>query len=108
MNLSYPVPLRLLCPAVFLSGATALVYEIVWTRYLSLRMGSTTGAVAAVLSAFMFGLAIGALLVGRAADSSRRPLRWYGLLEIGIGAYALAFGALLDLVGGSSKRNSPI
>lgn len=101
MKLSYPVRLRLLCPAVFLSGAAALVYEIVWTRYLSLRMGSTTGAAAAVLSAFMLGLALGAVLVGRAADSSRRPLRWYGLLEIGIGVYALAFGALLDLVGGS-------
>ena len=59
MKLSYPVRLRLLCPAVFLSGAAALVYEIVWTRYLSLRMGSTTGAAAAVLSAFMLGLALG-------------------------------------------------
>ena len=101
MKLSYPVPLPLLWPAAFLSGAAALVYEIVWTRHLSLTMGSTTGAAAAVLSAFMLGLAAGAVLVGSAADSSRRPLRWYALLEIGIGAYALAFPTLLDMAGSS-------
>ena len=98
MILRYPIRLPLLYPAVLLSGATGLLYEVVWTRRLSLVLGSTTGAVAAVLSAFMLGLAAGAVLVGRRADASRRPLRWYGLLEIGIGVYAVGFESLLGLL----------
>jgi len=100
-KIAYPFPLLLLLPAVFLSGATALVYEIVWTRHLSLLLGTTTEAAAAVLSSFMLGLALGAVIVGRRADRSRRPLRWCGLLELGIGLFALAFPSLLGLVGGS-------
>ncbi len=100
-RLAYPFPLWLLHPAVLLSGATALAYEIVWTRRLALLLGSTTGALVAVLSTFMLGLALGALAIGRRADSSRQPLRWYGLLEIGIGLFAVAFDSLLGIVGGS-------
>jgi predicted membrane-bound spermidine synthase len=96
--LRYPFPLWILYPAVLLSGATALAYEVVWARQLALVLGSATGAVAAVLSAFMFGLAVGAIAVGWRADDSRRPLRWYGLLELGIGLYALAFDSVLELV----------
>ncbi|MHC4957860.1 MAG: fused MFS/spermidine synthase [Planctomycetota bacterium] len=99
MKPRYPIALPLLWPAVFLSGTTALVYEIVWTRELALVLGSTTGAAAAVLSSFMLGLALGAVFVGRSADRSTRPLRWYGLLEIGIGIYALAFSTLLGIAG---------
>ncbi|MHC4973007.1 MAG: fused MFS/spermidine synthase [Planctomycetota bacterium] len=96
--LKYPFPLWILYPAVLLSGATALAYEVVWARQLALVLGSATSAAAAVLSAFMFGLAVGAIAVGWRADDSRRPLRWYGLLELGIGLYALAFDSLLELV----------
>ncbi len=95
--LRQPFPGLLLAVPAFLSGASALVYEIVWTRRLALVLGSTAGAVAAVLSAFMLGLALGALLVGRRVDASRRPLRWYGFLEIGLGFYALAFDNLVTL-----------
>src|SRR5438093_12190404 len=52
----------------FLSGATGLLYEIVWMRQLILVFGSTTHAVSAVLSAFMLGLALGSFAFGRAAD----------------------------------------
>jgi len=101
MKIRYPFPLTLLFPAVFVSGATALIYEIVWTRHLALLLGSTTGAAAAVLGSFMLGLALGAMAIGKPADRSRRPLRWYGLLEIGIGVYALAFPSLLSMAGRS-------
>ncbi|MDH3590440.1 MAG: hypothetical protein OER88_01080 [Planctomycetota bacterium] len=96
----YPLSPGLLYPAALVSGATALIYEIVWARHLSLLLGSTTAAAAAVLSSFMLGLALGAVLVGSRADDSRRPARWYGVLELGIGIYALAFDSLLGLAGG--------
>ncbi|HEX5041640.1 MAG TPA: fused MFS/spermidine synthase [Candidatus Polarisedimenticolaceae bacterium] len=79
----------------FLSGAAALVYEVVWARSLALVFGGSHLAVATVLSVFMGGLALGGWLLGRAADRSRRPLRLYALLELGIAAAALLFEGLL-------------
>lgn len=74
----------------FLSGACGLVYEVVWTRHLSLVFGITVFATSAVLAAFMGGLALGSYLVGRWIDRHANPLRVYALLEAGIGLYALA------------------
>jgi hypothetical protein len=60
----------------FLSGACALVYQVVWLRMLSLVFGVTVYAASAVLSTFMGGLALGAWLGGRLADRvSSRSLR---------------------------------
>ncbi|MCK5218192.1 fused MFS/spermidine synthase, partial [bacterium] len=72
------------------SGACGLVYELVWTRLLSLILGSTSLGVAAALAGFMGGLAGGSLLAGRFLD--RKPhlaLKLYAFLELGIGFYAL-------------------
>lgn len=75
----------------FLSGAAALMYEVVWVRSLSLVFGGTHLAVTAVLSVFMGGLALGSYGIGRLVDSVKKPLRLYGYLEIGIAVSALAF-----------------
>lgn len=81
----------------FVSGASALVYQVVWLRLLVLIFGSTLFATSAILSTFMGGLALGAYVAGRTMDRSRRsPLRIYGLLEIGIGIYALLVPFLFD------------
>lgn len=73
----------------FLSGATALTYEVLWTRQLSLVFGVTTYAVSAVLATYMGGLALGSFLMGRLADRLRSPLMGYAVLELAIGVYAL-------------------
>ncbi len=78
------------------SGATGLVYEVAWVRMLSLVFGVASFAVATVLAAFMGGLAIGAFLFGKIADRRRNPLAIYGLLEIAIGAYALAVPSIFS------------
>lgn len=78
----------------FLSGAASLIYEVVWMRDLTLIIGATTYAVATILSTFMGGLALGALLFGRWADRFSRPLLIYALLEVGIGLYALVIPSL--------------
>ena len=74
----------------FFSGASALVYEVVWTRLLALIFGVTLHAISAVLASFMGGMALGSFLVGRLADRVKRPLIFYGLMEIGIGVTAMA------------------
>ncbi len=83
-----------------LSGATGLIYEILWARMLGLVFGATTFAVSAVLAAFMGGLALGSATAGRFAARIARPLRVYGLMEIGIALYALAVPLLFRLVDG--------
>ena len=81
----------------FLSGAAALVYQVVWVRSLTLVFGGSHLAVTAVLTIFMAGLALGGYLIGRVADRVGRPLRLYGLLELGIAAFALVFVGLMRI-----------
>ncbi len=78
----------------FCSGATALVYEVLWSKYLALMLGSTVQAQTVVLAVFMGGLALGNRLFGRRADAAADPLALYGKLEIAIGFYALVFHLL--------------
>jgi len=71
------------------SGATGLIYEVLWARMLGLVFGATTLAVSTVLAAFMGGLALGSALAGKLGSRIKRPLRAYGWLEIGIAIYAV-------------------
>ena len=82
--------LRLVLAAAVLSGAAALVYEVVWLRMLGLVVGHAVDALAAVLAAFMAGLAVGAALFGRLAGRLRRPLAACALLEGGIATGSFA------------------
>ncbi|HYW79542.1 MAG TPA: fused MFS/spermidine synthase [Thermoguttaceae bacterium] len=76
------------------SGATGLVLEVVWTRILGTVFGNTVYAASTVLTAYMLGLAVGSLVLGRVADRSERLLRLYGWLEVGVGLYAMLFPLL--------------
>lgn len=86
---------RLVALIFVLSGAAALVYQVVWTRSLGLVFGSSHLAVTTVLAVFMGGLALGGALFGRRVGSERRLLRLYGRLELGIAAAALGFALLV-------------
>ncbi|MCB9674982.1 MAG: fused MFS/spermidine synthase [Alphaproteobacteria bacterium] len=86
-----------LLPLFFVSGATALVYQTLWNRDLHLVFGTSTFAIATVLSAFMAGLALGGAVMARYADRAPRPLAMYGGLEVVIGLYALAFPWIVDV-----------
>jgi spermidine synthase len=88
----------------FLSGGSALIYEIVWQRALNLVFGVSTLSVSAVLAAFMGGLALGGLLFGRRADQTRHPMRLYALLELGIAATGILVPVALSAVSGLSAR----
>ena len=80
----------------FFSGISALIYEIIWLKELTLIMGNTVHSTTTVLSAFMAGLALGSLLFGRLVDKiSISPLSFYAYLELGIGLFAFIFPFLL-------------
>jgi spermidine synthase len=82
----------------FLSGACALIYQVLWLRQLSLIFGVTVYAASTVLATFMAGLAIGSAAAGRLSERVRRPLLWFGAAEALIGVTALLSPVALDVV----------
>jgi spermidine synthase len=97
---------------VVLSGATALVYEILWTRVLGFAFGTSTEAIGTVLAVFFGGMALGNWLAARHLERLSRPLRVYGWLELGIGLYALlswpALRALPEIYGWVGADHGPL
>lgn len=83
---------------LFVSGLCALVYQTVWMREFRLVFGASTLAGAAVLAIFMGGLGAGAAILGKRSDAHEHPLRFYGMLEIGIALSAALTPWLIDLV----------
>ena len=93
-----------------LSGMCGLIYQVIWTRSLSLIFGHTTFAISTVITVFMGGLALGSFLLGRLADSrgtfisslerlgSSPALFLYGSLELIIGFYCLLTPFLFKVV----------
>ncbi len=94
-------PVLLAC--FFLSGASGLVLEMLWTRMLTLVFGSTTLAVSTVLATFMGGLGLGSFLAGKIADRVREPARAYALCEAAVGAYALLVPGLVAFYPGFNQ-----
>jgi len=85
----------------FLSGATGLIYEILWVRLLERVLGSSPQAVAIVLICFMAGLALGSFLGGRWADRVNRRERLfltYGVMEALVGIWAILIPILAILI----------
>src|SRR6266446_8892888 len=82
----------------FLSGATGLIYELLWVRVLYQSFGSTIQSVTTVVAAYMGGLGLGAWLFGRRVDRHPRPAALYGWLELAIGAFGAVSPFVLALV----------
>ena len=60
-----------------LSGAAALVYQVIWARWLGLVFGNTTTSISIILGAFMLGLALGSWAAGRVVRRLANPMRAY-------------------------------
>lgn len=92
--------------AFFLSGASSLVFQSIWSRMLHLVFGGTSLATSTTVTAFMAGLGLGAFLAGKYADRIRRPLRAYALAEGGVALFALVLPYLLNPEGFLSVVNA--
>src|SRR4051812_711431 len=85
---------------LFCSGFCALVYQTAWLREFRLIFGASTAASAAVLGVFMAGLGFGGIVLGRFGEKHRKPLEFYGRLELLI-AFSAAASPLLIWAGRS-------
>jgi len=84
-----------------LTGMTALIYEIIWIRPLSLVFGTTIYAVSTIIASFILGLAVGSWVAGKYTDRLHNPLRYFAFTQLGVGFYGILllpiFGALPDV-----------
>ena len=79
----------LLLKLFFVTGATALGYQLVWTRMLANNLGHEMRAVLAIVTTFMGGMAVGSWCLGKLIRRAVNPGRWYAGLEIFIGFWAI-------------------
>jgi spermidine synthase len=89
--LARPLIVLVFLAIYFLSGFSALLYQVIWHRMLAIFSGSDLYATTTIVAAFMAGLGMGSLIGGRLADAL--SLRWqiglFALLELVIGVFAL-------------------
>lgn len=71
----------------FLSGSCFLIFEVSWFRIMSLISGATVTASTLVISAFMLGLGIGAILSSKIKQMIVNPLRAYGVIMLALSIY---------------------
>jgi spermidine synthase len=96
-----PGQLRLAAIVLGLSGLAGLLYEIAWTRVLSLIIGPTTYAVAATLAGIISGIAVGSLLGSQIAKRSHQPALW---LAVALSGTAIAVSGSSWIAGGPLLR----
>jgi len=80
----------LLLGAVLCAGIASLIYEVLWVRQLGLSLGSTAIATSVMLSAFLGGLALGSMWMGRRSDALTQPARALVLVEIAAAVLGVA------------------
>ena len=81
----------------FVSGAAALIYQVLWVRELGLLFGSTAQAAALTIAVFFTGIATGGAVWGRRAPRLANSLQGFGWLEVGVAVTALGHLVLIDV-----------
>lgn len=88
-RVSTPGAWRFLVAVSFLTGMASFIYEIGWIRMLSLVLGTSTHSFELMLSAFIFGLALGGLWMRRRIDRLSQPIIYLGWIQLIMGVLAL-------------------
>lgn len=87
---------RLILVAFAVTGFCALAYEVLWTRVLIFALRTSVYSFATMLTTFLVGLAIGSFVSARfLVPRLRRPILWFGVIEVLVALAALASVPLL-------------
>ncbi len=100
-----------LYPLFFCSGASGLIYQIVWVREFGNVFGNTIHSAALVIAVFMCGLGVGSYAAGVWADRRYAAghdvlLRAYGIAELIIAILGVGISLLLPELGAVSAAIS--
>ena len=97
----------LLLAVFFLSGVSALIYQVAWQRLLFGAFGVDIESITIVVSTFMLGLGCGALAGGQLADRmGHHTVELFALCELGIGLFGAASPQLIPAVGAQFLQSS--
>ena len=74
----------------FISGFSALLYQVIWQRMLGLFAGADIRSVTIITGAYLAGLGIGSLIASLNVDklTSRRAVMVFGACNLGIATFA--------------------
>ena len=94
--------------ALFLfSGMAALIYQVCWQRLLFQSVGVDLQSVTIIVSTFMFGLGLGALVGGELADIfPERSLGLFALIELFTGMFGIGSPWLIRAVNTATVHSS--
>lgn len=81
----------------FLSGASALTYEILWQREMYLVFGASAPATTAILTAIFLGIAFGSQMAVPLLRRSKSPFKLYAALELVMGVWGLVVPYAMQL-----------
>ena len=98
--LNKEAPHYLLLFVFTLSGLAALVYQICWQRLLFTAFGVDIESITIIISVFMLGLGLGALVGGRLADKyPHKIILLFALFELLIGIFGFFSPYLIHKLG---------
>jgi len=83
----------------FFSGFASLMYQIAWQRLLTLYYGVGTISITLIVSVYMFGLGVGALIGGALAERIHDKLRLYFLVQLLLAVFGFVSLPFLDFLG---------
>ena len=84
-----------LAATFFFSGSASLGFEVIWTHEFSTLLGSTSESMTVVFAGFLGLLALGGFVCGRSRRFTADPLKYYAMLECGIGVAGVAAAFVL-------------
>ncbi|QLB13705.1 hypothetical protein EV697_105153 [Bisgaardia hudsonensis] len=89
---------RIIKIVFFMSGFSALIYQIAWQRMLFTAFGVDLESITIIISVFMAGLGVGAWGGGRIADKfPTKIIGFFALTEIGIGSFGILSPSLIEI-----------
>ena len=89
------------------SGIAALIYQICWQRMLFESVGADIDSVTIIVSTFMLGLGLGAILGGEIADRyPARTLELFALAEMATGIFGFCSPWLIKATGAVTVNGS--
>ena len=94
--------------AFFLSGASSLIFQTIWTRMLHHVFGVTSVAISTVLAVFMAGLGIGNWVAGKYANRIKHPIFAYAFAELGVALWSLVIPFLVASDGWLATVNATL
>ncbi|MFM7683601.1 MAG: hypothetical protein ACKO7P_12795 [Bacteroidota bacterium] len=84
----------------FISGWAAILYQLLWQRYLFTIFGSNIESTTIIVSAFMFGLGVGSIIGGKLSKKNNNSLLLiFAMVELFIGLFGFFSLQIFDFVG---------